>query len=148
MWLLLFPVGRGYQYCVVLLGRCVLHYSAVVRVCICTVAVLVAGFWVVCACLCLFVLFWLLFKSCAATLQNGWTALYIAACGGHTAAVEVLVAAGADMNIGDNVSLTTSVVIVAHAVSGFHTGICCWVGGGGRSDVKAHTHAGFSRHTM
>ena len=44
--------------------------------------------------------------------------------------MEVLVAAGADMNIEDEVSLTTSVVIVAHALSGFHTGICCRVGGG------------------
>ena len=79
-------------------------------------------------CVCLF--FWLLFKSCAATLQDGWTALYCAAWEGHTAAVEALVAAGADMNIGDKVSLTTSVVIVVHALSGFHTGICCWVGGG------------------
>ena len=61
-------------------------------------------------------------------------------------------AAGVDMNIGDKVSLTTSVVIVAHALSGFHTGICCrgggGGGGGGGSDVKAHTHAGFSRHAM
>ena len=59
-------------------------------------------------------LFWLLFKSCTATLQEGWTALYWAALNGHTAAVEVLGAAGADMNIGDKVSLITSVVIVAH----------------------------------
>ena len=96
------------------------------------------GWFLGCVCL-----FWLLFKSCAATLQDGWTALYLAAWEGHTAAVEVLVSAGADMNIGDKVSLTTSVVIVAHALSGFHTGICR-----GGSDVKAHTHAGFSRRAM
>ena len=56
---------------------------------------------------CVLVFFSLLFKSCAATLQDGWTALYCGAWEGYTAAVEVLVAAGANMNIGDKVSLTT-----------------------------------------
>ena len=79
--------------------------------CILTVAAPVAG---VCLCVPIFVLS-LNFKSCTATLQDGWTALYHAAWGGHTAVVEVLVAAGADMNIGDKVSLITSVVIVARA---------------------------------
>ena len=54
------------------------------------------------------------FKSYAATLQDSCTALCWACEEGHTAAVEVLVSAGADMNIGDKVSLITSVVIVAH----------------------------------
>ena len=40
------------------------------------------------------------------------------------------------------------VVIVAHAISGFHTGICCWGTGVGVGEevVSKHTHAGFSRH--
>ena len=62
------------------------------------------------------------FKSCAALcclLQDGQTALYRAAWEGRTAVVEVLVAAGGDMNIGDKVSLITSVVIVAHLFTYF-----------------------------
>ena len=40
----------------------------------------------------------------AATLQDGWTPLMVAAYCGHTATVQSLVAAGADMNIQDEVS--------------------------------------------
>ena len=68
--------------------------------------------WLVSVCV------WLLnfnFTSCTSTLQFGQTALYLAAWNGHTAVVEVLVAARANVNIVNNVSLITSVVIVAHA---------------------------------
>ena len=54
------------------------------------------------------------FKSCAATLQYGGTALHRAAEFGRTAVVEVLVAAGADMATKDTVSLIAS---VGHAVT-------------------------------
>ena len=79
--------------------------------CILTVAAPVAG---VCLCVPSITVLSLNFKSCAATLQCGRTALYWAAWKGHTAAVEVLMSAGADVNIGDKVSLIASVVIVAH----------------------------------
>ena len=47
--------------------------------------------------------------------------------------------AGADMNIEDEVSLTTSVVIVAHALSGFHTRDLLSGGGGGEEVMSKHT---------
>ena len=77
--------------------------------CILTVAAPVAG---VCLCVPSIFVLSLNFKSCAATLQYGWTALYHAACSGHTAAVEALVAAGADMNIGQEVSLISESSLV------------------------------------
>ena len=61
--------------------------------------------------------------SCTAALQDGWTALYCAAREDHTAVVEVLVADGADMNIGDKVSLIgvfsdckSAVTVVHHSL--------------------------------
>ena len=56
----------------------------------------VAGF---CVCTCL------MLQSCmVVTLQDGRTALHWAALRGHTAALKVLVAAGAGLNVADLVS--------------------------------------------
>ena len=51
------------------------------------------------------------------TFQFGWTALYHAVVNGHSAIVDMLMAAGADMNIGSKVSLITCVVITFMGVA-------------------------------
>ncbi len=50
------------------------------------------------------------------SVQNGATALYVAAHNGHLRVVELLIAAKADVNIQTNVSHIDGVGVLAHSV--------------------------------